>query len=295
MVPTGECGVAHGAIPRWLEVFWDPTTNGHGVTEGGSSGSPLFDSSHRILGQVRGSNSCTGNVDCFNAAADETVYGAITWSWTNSGVTDSRRRLRDWLDPCGSGVTLLDGISGCAVNHNLVSTLNWPIEFEAQNEITATNTIIAGSNTGLGVRYDAGSSVLLLPGFDAMTGSSFEAYIDGCGGANPAREAVSYTGNHVATSAYDKSLDKSQISFKNYPNPFTGQTTIEFTLPKDTPVTLSVSDVTGKQIAVLLNNEQRTRGTHQIIFDGNAHPAGMYYYTIQAGDYVATQRMTLMK
>ena len=42
MVPTGECGVAHGAVIRWLEVFWQATPNGFSVTEAGSSGSPPF-------------------------------------------------------------------------------------------------------------------------------------------------------------------------------------------------------------------------------------------------------------
>lgn len=81
----------------------------------------------------------------------------------------------------------------------------------------------------------------------------------------------------------------------NYPNPFNTQTTIEFTLTQDTPVTLFVSDVTGRKISVLLNNEQRIDGTHQVIFDGSDHPAGMYYYTIQMGNTITTQKMTLLK
>jgi len=85
------------------------------------------------------------------------------------------------------------------------------------------------------------------------------------------------------------------VDIRNYPNPFNEQTTIEFTLEKDVPVTLFVSDMTGKQIAILISDEQKLKGTHQAIFDGNNYPAGMYYYTIQAGDYVATQKMTLVK
>jgi len=81
----------------------------------------------------------------------------------------------------------------------------------------------------------------------------------------------------------------------NYPNPFNTQTTIEFTLTQDTSVTLFVSDVTGKKISVLLNNEQRINGTHQVIFDGSNYPAGMYYYTIQMGSTITTQKMTLLK
>lgn len=115
------------------------------------------------------------------------------------------------------------------------------------------------------------------------------------------------TGNTVESSTYivssvteaDNTIINSrsivETNIKNYPNPFTKQTTIEFTLKEDVPVSLIVSDLTGKQIAVLLDSEQKLKGTHQAIFDGNNYPAGMYYYTIQVGDYVATQKMTLVK
>ena len=75
-----------------------------GVTEGGSSGSPLFDQNHRIIGQLYGgSAACTGSVN--NGQAD--WYGRFGVSW-NSGNSASQR-LRDWLDPLNTGVTMLDG------------------------------------------------------------------------------------------------------------------------------------------------------------------------------------------
>jgi len=81
----------------------------------------------------------------------------------------------------------------------------------------------------------------------------------------------------------------------NFPNPFTGQTTIAFSLSHDSPVTLIVSDATGRQVATLLTNEMTTSGTHEVTFDGTRHAAGVYYYTIQAGDYGGTQKMILVK
>jgi len=44
-----------------------------------------------------------------------------------------------------------------------------------------------------------------------------------------------------------------------------------------------------------LNNDEKTEGTHTVTFDGNNYPAGMYYYTIQAGEYYGTQKMILAK
>jgi len=138
--------------------------------------------------------------------------------------------------------------------------------------------------SGGDVTFDAGNFIRLNPGFHAQRGSKFHAYIDGC------PDNVSTKEEPLVSD-----LGATLGSLRNYPNPFTGQTTIEFILTQDTPVTLFVSDVTGKQVAVLLNNNKKTQGTHSVTFDGNNYPAGMYYYTIQAGDLYGTQKMILAK
>jgi hypothetical protein len=82
-------------IPDWIL----------GVTEAGSSGSALFDENGRIVGQLyAGRAACNGTVD--NGLED--VYGRMDVSWDASG-TNSSTRLKDWLDPQGSGVLRIDG------------------------------------------------------------------------------------------------------------------------------------------------------------------------------------------
>lgn len=85
------------------------------------------------------------------------------------------------------------------------------------------------------------------------------------------------------------------LNVNNYPNPFTNETTIEYTLPTAQPVSLFITDMMGKKVATLLNNEQQTKGQHMITFEGSHYPAGMYYYSLQVGDLVETQKMILMK
>ncbi len=70
-----------------------------GTTEPGSSGSPLFDSNHRVIGQLHGGGSA-----CGNNFAD--WYGKFSASWTGAGTAGTR--LSNWLDPISSGVTVLD-------------------------------------------------------------------------------------------------------------------------------------------------------------------------------------------
>lgn len=88
----------------WRTNF-DPTTNGHSVTEGGSSGSPLFDANGRILGQLYGGSSA----NCGNPFADFSIYGKVSLSW-DGFENFATRRLRDHLNPSGAPVpTTLNG------------------------------------------------------------------------------------------------------------------------------------------------------------------------------------------
>tara|TARA_Y100000991_G_scaffold56544_1_gene41369 strand:- start:14847 stop:17396 length:2550 start_codon:yes stop_codon:yes gene_type:complete len=74
-----------------------------GVTEGGSSGSPLFDQNGKIIGQLyAGTAACSGTVD--NNGWD--VYGRLGISWTGNG--SSTTRLSDWLDPNGTNPTYIE-------------------------------------------------------------------------------------------------------------------------------------------------------------------------------------------
>ncbi|MGK0303966.1 MAG: lysyl endopeptidase, partial [Planctomycetota bacterium] len=75
-------------------VDWDV-----GTTEGGSSGSPLFDQNHRIIGQLHG-----GGAACGNNSSD--WYGRLLTSWTGAGSNSNR--LSNWLDPLGTGQLTLD-------------------------------------------------------------------------------------------------------------------------------------------------------------------------------------------
>ncbi len=80
-----------------LHAFWSL-----GVTEPGSSGSPLFDADGRIVGQLHGGPSACGATG--NALSD--YFGRLSVSWDGSS---SATRLSDWLDPGGSGTIKLDG------------------------------------------------------------------------------------------------------------------------------------------------------------------------------------------
>jgi hypothetical protein len=85
-------------------IDWDV-----GTTEGGSSGSPLFNQDHRVIGQLHG-----GYAACGNDESD--WYGKFSVSWNGGGTSSTR--LRDWLDPGSTGVNYLDTLvpGGCQNN-----------------------------------------------------------------------------------------------------------------------------------------------------------------------------------
>ena len=85
----------------YWNISWDATANGHSVTEGGSSGSPLFDAAGLVIGQLYGGSS----INCSDPANDPGWYGKIAYNWDNGAAAQPERRLRDWLDPVGGGAT----------------------------------------------------------------------------------------------------------------------------------------------------------------------------------------------
>ena len=81
---------------------------------------------------------------------------------------------------------------------------------------------------------------------------------------------------------------------QNYPNPFNPQTRIEFLLPVAKQVTLEVFDALGRRVAVLLDASLEA-GQHDVVFDGNNLPNGIYLYRLKAGEYSEMKTMMLMK
>ena len=81
---------------------------------------------------------------------------------------------------------------------------------------------------------------------------------------------------------------------QNFPNPFNPITTIKYQIPKLSFVTLKVYDVLGKEIAILVN-EEKSAGEYEIEFDGNNLTSGIYFYRLQAGNFVETKKMVILK
>ena len=86
---------------------------------------------------------------------------------------------------------------------------------------------------------------------------------------------------------------------QNYPNPFNPTTTLKYDLPEDALVNITIYDMMGRQVSTLVSSQQ-TAGYKSVQWNatnnaGKPVSAGLYLYTIQAGDYTQTKKMVLLK
>ena len=99
--PTSQTYGGAVANTHW-RFSWSANSNGHGVTEGGSSGSPIFKSNGRIFGTLTG-----GSSFCNQLTAPD-LYGKVSYHWT-SNSTNPTYQLKTFLDPGNTGALVLDG------------------------------------------------------------------------------------------------------------------------------------------------------------------------------------------
>lgn len=98
--------------------------------------------------------------------------------------------------------------------------------------------------------------------------------------------------NKIATA--NKSLLNDFQLMQNYPNPFNPTTTISYQLSAISFTTLKVYDAMGREVATLVN-EVKSAGTYSVTFDATKLSSGIYFYRLQAGEFIEAKKMLLMK
>ena len=208
-----------------------------------------------------------------------------------------RLKLGQIFDPCVSDPW--GGVFG-GVNCNLINPNYW---YSGD-----PNTNIGWLNT-----YGADQRMMINTGpFNLEIGkpvSIIVAYIVGQGtdrlsSVTKAREIAEYTHNFYLSNfgEFPVSVDENPVTQlpidfnleQNYPNPFNPSTSIQYAISSRQFVSLKVYDVLGKEIATLVNEEKPT-GNYEVNFNASSLSSGVYFYKLQAGSFVQTKKMILIK
>lgn len=252
-----------GTIGTHWMVYWSETASGWGVTEGGSSGSPLFDNSGSIIGTLTGGMaSCEPPGSGSGSGQDQPdYYGKFSYSWDQNGDEPSRQ-LKYWLDPINSGVTSLTG-----VNASLTAA------FLADETLLLIGDIVKYSNLSSGVpvtwewTFEGGepSSSFLKdpPEIKYMSGGMFDTRLVVSDGIN-----------------YDTLLLKDYIHVvgKVFPNPVSDFVNIYLEAELPAVIKAEVFNIIGQKV---LEKEFPDQDSRLLTIDLSSLSAGIYVVRLQ--------------
>lgn len=92
----------------------------------------------------------------------------------------------------------------------------------------------------------------------------------------------------------DDFIPQTNKLYQNYPNPFNPETKIKYSIPKINFVSLKIYDLLGNEIATLVN-EEKPSGVYEVEFNASNLSSGIYFYRLQAGEFILTKKLVLLK
>jgi hypothetical protein len=308
VTPDGSSGTL--IIAGTFDGLWISTNNGNDWIE---SNNGLLSTFIVSLGAIQNTSGGPTLFAGTGAGVYRSTNNGVSWIEANNGLTNldvqtfTSSGQNIFAGTIGGGVCIStnNGASWAAVNNGLTNTTVWRV-FALPG---LPGNILAGTNLGIFHSSNDGqtwssissglppspshsSSIVRVFAINVITDGSEQYLVAGTEGRGVWKRPLS----EVITSVTPISgIVPAEFSLKqNFPNPFNPQTVISFTLPKSNTVTLRVFNVLGEEIAMLVN-EHLKPGTYEIKWDAENFPSGVYYYKLQAGSFVETKKMVLIK
>jgi len=171
------------------------------------------------------------------------------------------------------------------------------------------NIYVTGTSDGgiVSIMYDTAGVEQWIARYDESEKDSYDATamsVDNSGNVYVAGNSsfifrsaytlIKYTQNLVSVEGEDTGLPMKYTLLQSYPNPFNPTTTIEYTLQHSGDVSLVIYNLLGEEVTRLVNGQQDA-GYHKATWNASNMSSGIYFYRIQAGDFVETRKMLLLK
>lgn len=166
---------------------------------------------------------------------------------------------------------------------NAELTFQWNSPSDIGTNFNPSNPVKIGRFTGTTWEQKVAIVANPSPGIYTASADNFTDFSNFCIGND----------NFVSVKDADD-IPKTYELFQNYPNPFNPVTVIRYSVPQKSFITLKVYDIIGKEIATLVN-EEKSAGNYEMKFNGSNLSAGIYLYRIQAGNFVSSKKMVLIK
>jgi len=268
--------------------------------------------------------STNNGVSWITAGMSDKTIGDITGNESNifAGVSYPTRGVYRSIDSCKSwaptgmvGLTdknilalTLNGsnlYAGTAYTSLFISTNNGDNWTNLNNGLTDdvwsiifhNSNIFAGTGHGVYLSTNGGADwINISDGLTNLFAGSLVVhnnyFFAGCGNGGwvwkrPLSELVGIINAH-------NDLPNEYMLFQNYPNPWNPSTTIKYTIAENSTVSIKVYDILGNEIRSLVN-EKKPAGNYEITFSAANIPSGIYFYRLQAGNFIETKKMVFLK
>jgi hypothetical protein len=182
-----------------------------------------------------------------------------------------------------------------------VELTSFSAAFTADGVTLQWETSTETNNQGFEVQRSADNknfaTVAFVKGHGTTTQKQNYSYIDNTdltGSIFYRLKQLDFGGNYKYSNTVEVTKAISYELSQNYPNPFNPTTTISYSIPQSSFVTLKVYDILGSEVAELVNGQVEA-GVHRVNFNAFNLNSGVYFYTIKAGNFNETKKLMLMK
>jgi Secretion system C-terminal sorting domain len=315
-----------------LDLTFTTTNSVEGSTNGDGSSSKYEeqDESHDI---VHGDVHVVGDFDDTTASIEETLYSNLTGSKWQTSSSFYSSAVKQWTgDVTHTLETQNTTQSGQLIENDFVFVFgntypsgisftcitNSSLAYEYDDFFYTEDETPPESKNQSSTLSDSSGYVTFWPGMVTPTTASYSGNKSGYdfeGQYHADSSSIDYRGYNVTQTlnasvsilikpdnnitsikgkSGDNTIPQTFILFQNYPNPFNPTTIISYSIPKSTYVSIKIYDALGREVKTLVK-ENKSPGTYNISFNGAGLSSGVYFYKMQAGSFVQTKKLLLIK